>query len=212
MDSGNSQTPSMHRRLDSATVSQLAFPRESIPEFPTGEIAVRQYSCERIHWRGVQLLTEAGWRFFPVLPSQHLGRLFSTGLALMCIACAKITVHIDPSWAMSACASVRCLTTPTSQKTLWKWVVLYQCPISFVFLCRSLPNCVCMQTVCYVRKTVLLWKQTSCHLWKGDFECINLTIKFQYWSCGDTQRNWKNLVVVPKELKIPCPPIDVRKF
>ena len=54
----------------------------------------------------------------------------------------------------------------------------------------------------------------------ADFECINLTVKFQYWShmcehtgmfvcvcvcvctfCNDTRRNQKNLVVVLKELK-----------
>ena len=52
-----------------------------------------------------------------------------------------------------------------------------------------------------VKKTVLLWKQISCHLWKWDFDCINLTIKFRYWSCSDACHNRKNLVAVLKKLK-----------
>ena len=34
VDYGNTKTPSKHRRLGSATLSQLAFPRESNPDFP----------------------------------------------------------------------------------------------------------------------------------------------------------------------------------
>ena len=34
MDYGNIKTPSMHRRLGSATLSQLAFPGEDNPNFP----------------------------------------------------------------------------------------------------------------------------------------------------------------------------------
>ena len=34
VDYGNTKTPSMHRRLDSATLLQLAFPREGNPNFP----------------------------------------------------------------------------------------------------------------------------------------------------------------------------------
>ena len=52
-----------------------------------------------------------------------------------------------------------------------------------------------------LRKAMLLWKQTSHHLWQRDFDCINLTVKFQCWSCSDAQRNWENLVGVLKELK-----------
>ena len=37
----------MHRRLGSATLSQLAFPREKQPEFPIGEIPLGQYSCKK---------------------------------------------------------------------------------------------------------------------------------------------------------------------
>ena len=40
MDNGNTKTPSMHRRLGSATLSQLAFPGESNPNFP----------WEKSHW------------------------------------------------------------------------------------------------------------------------------------------------------------------
>ena len=34
MDYGNTKAPSMHRRLGIATLSQLAFPEESGPNFP----------------------------------------------------------------------------------------------------------------------------------------------------------------------------------
>ena len=34
VDYGNTKTPSMHRRLGSAILSQLAFPREGNPNFP----------------------------------------------------------------------------------------------------------------------------------------------------------------------------------
>ena len=39
------KTPSMHRRLGSATLSQLAFPREKQPDFPMEEIPMGLYSC-----------------------------------------------------------------------------------------------------------------------------------------------------------------------
>ena len=84
---------------------------------------------------------------------------------------------------------------------------LSQCPVTFVFLHRSLPNSVCMETIrnrllYIVKKTVLLFQQTSCHLSKGDTDCINLTVIFQYWSCSDARRDQKNLVAVLKELKL----------
>ena len=34
VDYRNTKTPSMHRRLGSATLSQVAFPRENNPDFP----------------------------------------------------------------------------------------------------------------------------------------------------------------------------------
>ena len=40
VDYGNTKTPSMHSRLGHATLLQLAFPRESNPNFP----------CEESHW------------------------------------------------------------------------------------------------------------------------------------------------------------------
>ena len=40
MDYGNTETPSMHSRLGSANLSQLAFPGESNPNFP----------WEKFHW------------------------------------------------------------------------------------------------------------------------------------------------------------------
>ena len=60
---------------------------------------------------------------------------------------------------------------------------------------------------CYIFKkqqhtAVLLWKQTSHHLSKGDFNCIIPTIKFWYWSCSDSQHNRKNLVATLKELRV----------
>ena len=33
-----------------------------------------------------------------------------------------------------------------------------------------------------------------------DFDSIDLTIKFRYWSCSDAQTNRKNTAVVLKEL------------
>ena len=38
----------MRRRLGSATLSQLAFPRGKQPGFPRGEIQLGQYSCKKI--------------------------------------------------------------------------------------------------------------------------------------------------------------------
>ena len=40
MDYGNTKIPSMHRSLGSATLSQLAFPREGNPDYP----------WEKSHW------------------------------------------------------------------------------------------------------------------------------------------------------------------
>ena len=81
---------------------------------------------------------------------------------------------------------------------------LTQCPITFVLLHRSLPNLcecrLCNTLLHTLKKTVWLWKQTSSHLWKRDFDCVNLNKKFQYWSCSDIRCNWKNPVVVLKEL------------
>ena len=42
VDYGNTKTPSMHSRLGSATLSQLAFSEEKQPEFPIGEIPLGQ--------------------------------------------------------------------------------------------------------------------------------------------------------------------------
>ena len=46
VDCGNTKTPSMHRRLDCATLSLLAFPGEQEPKIRMGEIPVKQYSCK----------------------------------------------------------------------------------------------------------------------------------------------------------------------
>ena len=46
MDYGNTKTPNVHRRLDGATLSQLALPGEKQPEFPMGEIPMEQYSSK----------------------------------------------------------------------------------------------------------------------------------------------------------------------
>ena len=35
----------------------------------------------------------------------------------------------------------------------------------------------------------------------GDFDCINLTVKFWYWSCSDALPSCNNLVAVLKVLK-----------
>ena len=35
----------------------------------------------------------------------------------------------------------------------------------------------------------------------ADFDCINLTVKFRYWSCKDAWRNQKKLDVVLKKFK-----------
>ena len=51
---------------------------------------------------------------------------------------------------------------------------------------------------CYGNKVATIFERGE-----GDFDCIiNLTIKFQYWSCSDTRHNRENLVEVLKELKV----------
>ena len=62
--------------------------------------------------------------------------------------------------------------------------------------------CVCRlynRLIYFATKTVLLWKQTSHHVWNGDFDCINLTVKFLNLPC-DAWRNQKNPVTVLREL------------
>ena len=46
VDYGNTETPSMHCRLDSATVA-AGSPEGRQPEFPMGEIPLGQYSCKK---------------------------------------------------------------------------------------------------------------------------------------------------------------------
>ena len=46
VDYGNTQIPSMHCRLGSATVT-AGFPQGRQPEFPVGEIPLGQYSCKK---------------------------------------------------------------------------------------------------------------------------------------------------------------------
>ena len=48
MDYGNAKTPSMHRRLGSATVA-AAFPWRRQPKFLMEEIPLGQYSCKKSH-------------------------------------------------------------------------------------------------------------------------------------------------------------------
>ena len=47
MDYGNTRIPSIHRRLGSTTLSQLAFPREKQPKFPMGEVSMGQHKCKK---------------------------------------------------------------------------------------------------------------------------------------------------------------------
>ena len=42
-----------------------------------------------------------------------------------------------------------------------------------------------------LRKTCYCEKRTSHCLKKGDFDCIEVTLKFWYWSCSDAQNNRK---------------------
>ena len=60
VDYGNTEIPSMHRRLGSATLSQLAFPRESFPNI----------SWEKTHW-DKKLLQKS--RLLPRLLTQSQG-------------------------------------------------------------------------------------------------------------------------------------------
>ena len=48
VDYGNTKTPSMHSRMGSATLSQLAFPGESNPNFP----------WEKSHWDNTVVKTK----------------------------------------------------------------------------------------------------------------------------------------------------------
>ena len=47
----------------------------------------------------------------------------------------------------------------------------------------------CNRLLYIAKKTVFQWKQASRHLWKGDIDYINLTVKFRYWSCSDARCN-----------------------
>ena len=90
-----------------------------------------------------------------------------------------------------------CLTEHTK-----KMGSLTQCPVTLYFS-TDLFKFVCVYRLCngllyIVKKTVLLWKQTSCRLWKGGFDFNDLTIKFRYWSCSDAWCNRKNPVAVLK--------------
>ena len=53
MDYGNTKTPAMHCRLGSATLSQLAFPGESNPNFPW-EKSPNVEQCKRLVCTAVQ--------------------------------------------------------------------------------------------------------------------------------------------------------------
>ena len=72
MDNRNAKTPSVHRRLDSATLSQLVFPGESKPAFPMGEIPLGQNSGKqnkKVHKMKVkagELLHDFGYVYLKV--------------------------------------------------------------------------------------------------------------------------------------------------
>ena len=57
VDCENTDTPRRHRRLGSATLSQLAFSPGKRPEFPMGEILVGHYSCKKKKKKITQQLT-----------------------------------------------------------------------------------------------------------------------------------------------------------
>ena len=51
------------------------------------------------------------------------------------------------SWTTPACASAHCWTTPTSQNTLRKWVVLLNVPQLLYLSTGLFQNSVCTQTI-----------------------------------------------------------------
>ena len=72
--------------------------------------------------------------------------------------------QLNPSWTTPACASVPCLTTPASQNTRRKWVVLISAHNFCIFPQISSKFCVYAAYIMgylYVKKIVLLWKQLS---------------------------------------------------
>ena len=112
--------------------------------------------------------------------------------SLLC-TCSFTTTWFNLSWTTPACASAHCWTTPASQNAPRKWVVLLNVP-QLLYFSTDLFQIVCVcrlhnRQLHIVKKTVLLWKQTNCHLWKGGFDCINLTVKFWYRSCSDSWHN-----------------------
>ena len=111
-----------------------------------------------------------------------------------------LSTHLGPHLSAPLCTLLdhTCLTEHTK-----KMGSLLQCPTTFVFLHRSPPNFVCMQTIIGY---YMLFQKLCCggNKLAGIFErvdCFKLTVKFQYWSCCDTRCNRKNVVWVLKELR-----------
>ena len=110
----------------------------------------------------------------------------------------------NPSWTTPACTSAHCWTTPASKNTLRKWVSYTMSHNSSISLQISSKFCVYVDYIIgyyiFLRELCCYGNKTSCHLWKGDFDCINLSVSFRCWSCSDVQHNQKNLVAVLKKL------------
>ena len=58
-----------------------------------------------------------------------------------------------------------------------------------------------MRLLCIVKKKCYCENKLAAIFEQGDFDCINLTVKFQHWSRSDAQGNLKNPIAALKELK-----------
>ena len=82
MEYGNTKTPSMRRRLGSATLSQLAFSGEGNPNF----------SLEKSHWDNAQRETLYNWN---ILYTFYIRSNLHRWLGVLCLAPSELNISFN---------------------------------------------------------------------------------------------------------------------
>ena len=186
MDYGNTKTPSMHCRLSSVTLSQLAFPKEGNPNFPR----------EKSHWNSTAVKSKV-----KNCPSEHACLHPMTAASccrlLFCKPGGRWSVHVSSLWQrllVAGCcsasltvswacmspshdSSLLLLCKPDDQlrvhvSTLWQWPLVAGCccaSLTISSACMSPPydsglllQVVAVQTWRSVQRACLLPMTVAC--------------------------------------------------
>ena len=112
----------MHHSLDSATLSQLAFPGEKQPEFPVGEIPLGQYSCTKQKSKVRRICVKILLPPTPGIPVPRSSQdsLFNNPSEGISFSGGKVMTSVSQRFCISLKLRVSSKSFPTNHVTLWQ--------------------------------------------------------------------------------------------